>query len=455
MKKNYSKWMFILFPALAMLLGWGLRGHIGGGPFGAMIPGAMLALSICLLLELPAATTSMIVVFGVVGIGLGGEMTYGQTLSFLRNPDTLMWGILATTVKGAVWGVLGGAVLSMGIIYNCLTKKTIVVALLLMMLGMVLGFKLINQPMIIYFSNPENPRSESWGALLFGAVALLAYLKYKLSKSDFKLSSRFAIWGLIGGGLGFGLGGLWFVVGENLPTTIIFNSWWKMMEFSFGFILGGALGYAAWLSRKELKVEHETIEKPEIYSFKSSYKEIVLALFAGLLIFLIIPGTLEPFVDAASSDDGILMDALRSIAMIMVNYAFFGFILIVSAMYFPKAAWQIGITLTFCHTVIDLADDHLTDILAIIPVIIIPTLLVAFITAYYQGKKNPIPSMFLLLIWSTVLLSTVKIGFYPQKLDVASQSFCKLVCGVFVVDIIFAVSAIILTWIIIKRIKIA
>ena len=136
-----------------MLLGWGLRGHIGGGPFGAMIPGAMLALSICLLLELPAATTSMIVVFGVVGIGLGGEMTYGQTLSFLRNPDTLMWGILATTVKGAVWGVLGGAVLSMGIIYKRLTKKTIIVALLLMMLGMVLGFKLINQPMIIYFSN--------------------------------------------------------------------------------------------------------------------------------------------------------------------------------------------------------------------------------------------------------------------------------------------------------------
>ena len=44
-KEKYSKSIYIFFPALAMMLGWGLRGHIGGGPFGAMIPGAMVALS--------------------------------------------------------------------------------------------------------------------------------------------------------------------------------------------------------------------------------------------------------------------------------------------------------------------------------------------------------------------------------------------------------------------------
>ena len=453
MKKNYSKWMFIVFPAVAMLLGWGLRGHIGGGPFGAIIPGAMVALSICLLLELPAATTSIIVVFGLVGIGLGGEMTYGQTLHFLHSPETVMWGTLATTLKGGVWGVLGGAVLSMGFIYKRLTKKTVIIALLLMMAGMILGFKLINQPMIIYFSDPANPRAESWAALLLGAVALLTYLKYKTSKSDFKLISRFAIWGLIGGGLGFGLGGLWFVLGENLPKEIVFHSWWKMMEFTFGFLLGAALGYAAWLSRKEVKIENDAIEKPEVYSFKSSYKEIGVALFAGIFIFLLIPIILGPFVNAASSADGFLMAALRTIAQILVNYAFYGLILILTVMYFPKAAWQIAITLTFCHTVIDLADDHLTDVLSIIPVILIPTLVVATLTAYYQGKKNNIASLFLILIWSTVLLSTVKIGFYPQKIHLAGQSFCKIICGVFIVDIIFLVSAIILTWIIVKRFK--
>jgi hypothetical protein len=33
-----------------MLLGWGLRGYIGGDPDGALIPGVLVALSLCLLL---------------------------------------------------------------------------------------------------------------------------------------------------------------------------------------------------------------------------------------------------------------------------------------------------------------------------------------------------------------------------------------------------------------------
>ncbi|MBT3382947.1 MAG: hypothetical protein HN778_13975 [Prolixibacteraceae bacterium] len=459
MSEKYSKSMFILFPALAMLLGWGLRGHIGGGPFGAMIPGAMVALSLSLLLELPAATTSIIVVFGVVGVGLGGEMTYGQTLSFLRNPETVMWGTLATTLKGSIWGVLGGAVLALGFIYKRLTKKTIIVALLLMMVGILLGFKLINQPMLIYFSDPANPRSESWGALLLGAVALLLYLKFKISKADFKLVSRFALWSLIGGALGFGIGGLWFVLGSYLPKEIVFQSWWKMMEFTFGFLLGAGLGYAAWLSRNELKTESDNNTKSEVYSFQSSYKEIGIAVLAGLLIFLVVPGILEPFVEAASSSDGIFMTGLRTISMMLVNYAFFGFILIIAAMYFPKAAWQLGITLTFCHTVIDLADDHIVEVftnapvLASILVVLIPTFLVAFLTAFYQRKANPIRSIFLLLIWSTVLVSMIKIGFYPQKLNLAGYSFCKIICGVYIVDIVFAVSAILLSLILIRKFK--
>src|SRR5210317_273379 len=97
--EKYTKSMFVLFPAIAMLLGWGLRGHIGGGPFGAMIPGAMVAITICMLLELPAKTSAIIVVFGVVGIGLGGEMTYGQTLGFLNQPETVWWGTSGTTLK--------------------------------------------------------------------------------------------------------------------------------------------------------------------------------------------------------------------------------------------------------------------------------------------------------------------------------------------------------------------
>ena len=238
MVKRYPLYLYILLPAIAMMLGWGLRGHIGGGPFGAMIPGAMVALSLCLLLELPLAASSVVLVFGVIGIGLGGEMTYGQTLGFLRDPGTVWWGTLGTTLKGSVWGLLGGTVLSLGFVYQRLPKRTVLIALLVMMAGMLLGFKLINEPMLLYFSNPENPRSESWAALLLGAVALLIFLGVKTGKEEFRLVSRFAWFGMVGGGLGFGLGSQWIVLGSHLPD-VIFRAWWKAMEFSFGLLLGG------------------------------------------------------------------------------------------------------------------------------------------------------------------------------------------------------------------------
>ena len=121
------------------------------------------------------------------------------------------------------------------------------------------------------------------------------------------------------------------------------------------------------------------------------------------------------------------MTVLGSVARILVNYAFYGLILITVALYFPKAAWQIGITLTFCHTVIDLADDHLVEvftgspILASILAIVIATILVGLITAYYQGKNNQNRSMLMILTWSTVFISTFKIIFYPQKTNLAGN----------------------------------
>ena len=231
---------FILFPAMTMMLGWGLRGYIGGGPFGAMIPGALIAICIAVLLKLPVRHASLVAVFGAVAIGLGGEMTYGQTLGFLLNPDTIWWGTLGTTVKGAVWGLLGGVVLAIGLIYNRLSSRLVIITFLLLMAGMLTGFKLINQPMIIYFSDPAKPRPESWGALLVGAITLLIYLKIKTDTVAFSIVSRFAILGMIGGGIGFGLGGFWMVLGSRVPDEVVFKEFWKAMEFTFGLLLGGS-----------------------------------------------------------------------------------------------------------------------------------------------------------------------------------------------------------------------
>lgn len=456
--ENYPRWMFIILPALAMMLGWGLRGHIGGGPFGAMIPGAMLAMSLSLILKAPAAAASVILVFGVYGIGIGGQMTYGQTVGFLLNPETLWWGTLGLTLKGAMWGLLGGTVLSLAFIYRRLSNKLIILSLLLMVLGMFVGIKLINDPMILYFSNPENPRRESWAGLLFGAAALITYLKLKTNPTDFKVTGRFAILGMIGGGLGFGLGGFWMVLGTTLPDLKAID-WWKGMEFTFGFLLGASLGYAAWLSRKELKTGVERDWAAPALPYKSAYKELGIILLAVILTYWAIPYPLRQLAAAVSSNDGFIYDALINIARIMSTYAFRGgliFVLII--MLLPKMGWQIGITITFCHGAIDLiiryfysGVNHFSIFSIHFLIVILMTTVVAILVAYLNRKENIIRNMFLLLIWSCILVSAAKLIRTPEWILIDGLSDIHMFFRKYLIDIYFVVSGIVISSIIVRK----
>ena len=127
-----SRVLFLAFPALTMSLGWALRGFIGGGPLGAMIPGAMVALALALLLKLPPGVTARAAAFGAVAVGFGGEMTYGQTVGFAGQAETMGWGLLGLAVKGGVWGLLGGAVAAAGFVRGAFTSRRIVGAFALM-----------------------------------------------------------------------------------------------------------------------------------------------------------------------------------------------------------------------------------------------------------------------------------------------------------------------------------
>lgn len=458
MNKNEGSfnWMFIFYPALAMMLGWGLRGHIGGGPFGAMIPGAMVALTLCILLKLPSSASSIIIVFAVIGIGLGGQMTYGQTLGFLIKPGTVWWGNIGTTLKGAIWGLLGGTVFSMGFVYRKLQGKTIITALLLMMLGMFLGYKLVNEPMLLYFSDPSNPRSESWAALLTGAIFLLIYLKFRTNIINFNIISRFALWGTVGGGLGFGLGGLWMVLSSHLPD-VIFASWWKAMEFTFGFLLGAFLGYAAWLKRSDIKSIIQEDQSPREHPSMSVWAELGFILLVALLIFWLIPKTAGPFVRGDQPGDGFMLGLLRDITGMTVNYAFYGLILVLFIMRFPGIAWQLGITLTFCHSAIDLFRDIYPDINTWSPVtmhfffVFMMTAVVAILAAYFTRKEGTIKNLFLLLIWSSIIISLLRLALSQGGSDLTGLSACEIICRKYFVDIAFIILAVIVSLITVKK----
>jgi hypothetical protein len=449
--QKQGAFVFILFPAITMMLAWGLRGYIGGGPFGAMIPGAMVAICLSLLLKIPPRLASVIAVFGVVGIGLGGEMTYGQTLGFLLKPETMWWGTLGTTVKGSVWGLLGGIILSMGFLYNMLSRKIIITSLILLLAGMLAGFKLINQPMIIYFSDPAKPRPESWGALLVGAIAVLIYLKTTTDNSSFRIISRFALLGMTGGGLGFGLGGFWMVLGSRLPHEVVFKEWWKAMEFTFGFIMGGFFGLAAWRSRNEIIPVTETNQVDLNSGPVKLVREFLVTLVTGILIYWAFSSWLDPIVDSGDVK-GFTMIGLRDMAIIFSNYAFFGLIMVVVVIYFPYSAWQIAVTLTFCHTIIDLAQDVFHDsaaqlqIAASVAFILITTLVVSVLTAWLQRRKNIVKNMFLLLVWSTVVVAFLRFLYQPGILKIAGLSFRQLILERFFVHIVFLTSALIITF---------
>jgi hypothetical protein len=179
--------------AVTMSLGWGLRGSIGGGSLGAMIPGAMIGLVLCLLLG-RQSDSGLIAAWAAIGIGFGGQETYGQTVGLSLQPETFWWAILGFVVKGAAWGLLGGAFIGLALDRPHYTNRQLLAGFVIMVLGTWLGWRCLNNPKLIYFSNRlDQPREELWAGLWLGGLLLLAWLRSRVP-------SMFALYGAIGGG---------------------------------------------------------------------------------------------------------------------------------------------------------------------------------------------------------------------------------------------------------------
>jgi hypothetical protein len=452
--QNHSLLFFILFPAVSMLLGWGLRGFIGGGPFGAMIPGAMVMLAICMLLDIPLRLAAIAIVFGTAGTAMGGEMTYGQTIGFLRNPDTVWWGFAGTSLKGGVWGLLSGLFIGLGLIFQRLKVKTILIGFLIFLIALVIGLKLINDPKLLYFSDPvSHPRNESWAGLLFAAVGLFIFLKVKTRAEDFKIVWRFALYGLTGGALGFGLGSLWITIGAQYGSRFLIIDWWKMMEFSFGFLLGGFLGYAAWRSNP---IDWRWNQKKLITLNKSIAIELISMMLIGFLMYAAV-SWLETYLDVINSRDGIFYQSLTTILRVLVNFTFIGCALIMISLRWPHLAFQIAVTLTFCHCVIDLVTDERlfpalqSSPLVMTTIVIIASLVVGVLVAVFQRKQFVLRSMFLILVGSTTVVALVRMfvnGDFSFRQD---HSLSQVIIGDLFVFNVFLISAILVSVMVMKN----
>lgn len=232
----------MVLSTLAISLGWGLRGTIGGGSVGAMIPGAMLGLCLGWFFRMGGSNLAIFTAWTTLGMGLGGQETYGQTIGLLRSWDTAGWGMLGLTIKGAVWALGAAVLIWVDADENCRKRPALQWSAVFLMTAFTLvGWQLVNVPKRIYFSDPFNkPREEVWFGLLVGPIAAAVCL-------GFSSSNRAAMWrflseATLAGAMGFGGGSLWLLIGLHLSTPWNKGPWWKMMEFTFGACLG--LGFA-------------------------------------------------------------------------------------------------------------------------------------------------------------------------------------------------------------------
>jgi hypothetical protein len=102
----------ILLAGLALSIGWGIRGNYGH-EIGAMLPGALAAIVVCLLSGRQdwRERVAYFACFGALGWALGGSMSYMQVIAYAHSghAPSQYYGFYCLFVIGFLWAAFGGA----------------------------------------------------------------------------------------------------------------------------------------------------------------------------------------------------------------------------------------------------------------------------------------------------------------------------------------------------------
>ncbi len=273
-------------------MGWGIRGQYGHET-GAMIAGLLVSLVLVFVMcphaaMLPAARA---VAFGTIAMGVGGSMTYGQTIGLTQikpligNWEAWRWGMLGLGIKGAIWIGFAGLFLGMALGGTRYSWRQILGLMIALLVLHEAGRWLLNSPHDpankilpkIYFSaswhwQPDagvelKPRPEVWGGQLFALLGAWVWAGWV--RRD-RLARNLALWGMLGG-IGFPIGqclqsfhawnpevfktGIWATLDPSM-------NWWNWMETTFGAVMGACLGLGLWLNRRLIGQLTESEDAP-------------------------------------------------------------------------------------------------------------------------------------------------------------------------------------------------
>jgi hypothetical protein len=313
----------LLVAALAMSVGWGFRGDYGHEA-GAMVPGALLGLAICLAARRadwwPRA--SLLAMAGAIGWAFGGQMSYAMVVGYTVSTSYLdvAYGYGCLFLIGLLWSGIGSAVLALGLTeqrsrlervagpliafylvwlflhWSGLTRElsrrwplhdtdwvtalaTLGVAgvygavarparhpcrlLLLLAGGWCIGVGLLTGILGLHMTPP---RSDNWA----GCVGLLAALLVYLLRTQNRAGLLLTLYGMLAGGLGFAIADFVHLVGRSqwgpLGRYDVLQGldYWKWMEQLFGLLmgLGVALGVVCLLRGRLIPAKEDEANGP-------------------------------------------------------------------------------------------------------------------------------------------------------------------------------------------------
>lgn len=286
----------VLFAAFAVSYGWGIRGFVIGGEKGALLPGALMGISVAFF-ALDEGFSSYWLFFaaaGALSMFYGGTETYAQTMGCLLSRDVpgeyfgqLKKGVIGIFLKGGLWFSIPGFILAL--LPSALGGHYKIWEIILVFASFpfvsVIGTKIFNTPYDkekkvfpkLYFSTG---RREEWGS---NVMIILVLTVFSAVKGDF-FALGAGLCGFITGGFGFLIGLIFYDIERRHGRKIFgrlhgkgYIDGWKIMEHTFGAFSGGALMLYFMLTRNHL---NGILEKADIS---------LLTLGDDTVIFAVVP----------------------------------------------------------------------------------------------------------------------------------------------------------------------
>ncbi len=311
-------WLGVCLAGLAMSVGWGFRGDYGHEA-GAMVPGALLGLAICLGAGRQDwwRRASIMALCGAIGWAFGGQMSYGRVIGYTASSSfaDVAYGYASLFLIGGLWAGIGSAILTLSVtqprsylerfagplvvlwllwfalditgLTDQMAEKwylhdtdwvaassALIVAVLyalirpdsrsacaliaVLAIGWWGGYLLLT---VLLGLHMTPPRSDNWSGCVGLFVALLIYLTRRRDRAAVKM----AAFGFLAGGIGFAIGDFvnmlgraqWRPIGKYEVLQGL--DYWKWMEQLFGLVmgLGVAIGFLGRLRTKLAPAEED------------------------------------------------------------------------------------------------------------------------------------------------------------------------------------------------------